>query len=150
NLISTFQPKEPSVRPIRWGIRSPKSMEELLAMEGGKLIPYLKEAELGHDLAGPSMEGLGDAVAGAAGQAPERFSKLSSQFLGVDPLIISGLLRGIEGSVRSKTPVDWDGLLALCRWVVDQPREIPGRKTRYSDLDPGWVWTRRQIASLII
>lgn len=32
---------------------------------------------------------------------------------------------------------------------MEQPREIPERKSRYTHLDPGWVWTRKTIASLL-
>jgi len=144
------EPVTRTIRPIDWGIRSPKTAEELLAMNDDELIAYLKAADLGHDLIGPSMEGLGDAAMAATAQAPERIARMADQFVGVDPLIVSGVLRGIEGVVRGKAELPWPAILRLCQWVVDQPRAIPGRKTRYSDLDPGWVWTRRQIASLLL
>jgi hypothetical protein len=32
---------------------------------------------------------------------------------------------------------------------MKQPREIPGRRGEYTDLDPGWIWTRGAIADLL-
>lgn len=133
-----------------WGNRSPRSSDELLELNDEDLLIYLKEAKLGHDPSGPSMEGLGDSLADAASRDPERLSHLAERFVGLDPSIVSGLLRGLEAGAKAKKLVDWGSVLRLCRWVVDQPRAIPGRKTRYSDLDPGWAWTRRQIASLLL
>src|SRR5262249_16810444 len=44
---------------------------------------------------------------------------------------------------------DWKPVLKLCSWVVEQPREIKGRRSEYSDLDSGWGWTRKSIAELL-
>lgn len=133
-----------------WDDRSPRNTDQLLALTDGELISYLREIKLDHQPFGPSMEGLGDALAGAASDAPRRISTIAPELRGLDPTLLSGLLRGLEAAVRKKEEVAWPEILVLCVWIAEQPREIPGRKTRYSDRDPGWVWTRRQVASLLL
>jgi len=141
--------REGGVRPIAWGNRSPVSAEEVLKKSDADLAQYLHGAELGHDLTGPSMEGLGDVIADAAGAEPQRLSSIATTFIGLDPLLVGGLLRGLDAAARAKAPLDWGQVLELCEWVVKQPREIPDRQTRFYDRDPGWVWTRRQVGSLL-
>lgn len=130
--------------------RSPRDAANLLQLSDDELINYLRTSNLGHERLGPSIEGLADALATACSQSPERLASLSDQLVDTDPTLISGLLRGLEVAIRNGTPIEWQALVRLCRWVIDQPRAIPGRKTPYSDLDPGWAWTRRQIASLLV
>lgn len=150
-LAAEFTAEEaPPLPTAGWDERSPKSADELLELSDEDLLTYVKEAKLGHDPLGPSMEGLGDALADVASRKPERLSRIADRFIGTDPSLVSGLLRGLEAAAKAKKAIAWDAVLSLCRWVVDQPREIPGRKTRYSDLDPGWAWTRRQIASVLL
>jgi len=56
-------------------------------------------------------------------------------------------IRGCDPEERN---FDWSSLIELLTWVAAQPREIPGgRGDDYADLDPGWVWTRREIAGLL-
>ncbi len=150
-LSTQYESEQPEagIRPIAWGNRSPVSAEELLRKTDADLIQYLHGVELGHDLTGPSMEGLGDVVAEVAGAEPQRLSSIAASFVGLDPLLVSGFFRGLDAGARAKAPMDWSQIIQLCEWVVSQPREIPGRKTRFYDRDPGWVWTRRQIGSLL-
>ncbi len=150
-LAAEFRAEEaPPLPAAGWGDRSPKNSDELLGLSDHDLLAYLRDVKLGHDPFGPSMEGLGDSLADAASREPERLSRIAAEFIGLDPSLVSGLLRGLEVAAKAMKTVAWEEVLRLCRWVVDQPREIPGRKTRYADLDPGWAWTRRQIASLLL
>src|SRR5713101_5311940 len=78
-----------------------------------------------------------------------RFASRAEQFQELDPTYVRALLSGFCDAAKQKRSFSWQPILELCCWVMEQPREIPGRKSRYAGLDPGWVWTRKTIASLL-
>ena len=71
------------------------------------------------------------------------------RFQGLDPTYVRGILMGLEEAAKQSKTFPWSPVIKLCHWVVEQPREIPGRTSEYADLDPGWAWTRKAIASLL-
>src|SRR4029434_4917213 len=88
------------------------------------------------------------AFGGASGD-PERFIAETQWLRDLDPTYVRALISGLHDAVKGKRPFSWLPVVELCHWVVEQPREIPGRKSEYGDLDPGWVWTRKTIADLL-
>jgi hypothetical protein len=119
-----------------------KSDEELLA--------YLHEWEPEQQWEGPSVEGLAQTVAVVAQRDPLRISRLAQQLRGLPPVYVQWLLHGLQEAIREGRSFDWSSLLDLLTWVSAQPREIVGgRGGDYGDSDPGWVWTRREVAALL-
>lgn len=154
-FLSTYGPVE---LPLSFAItaftgpNSPITVEELRAKGDGELVTYLRNWEQPLRAPGdePSVEGLARAFAALSEADPERISRLAPQLQGLKPAYLQWMLEGIEHAVGHGTEFDWSCLLELLEWVVEQPREIEGgRGDDYSDLDPGWVWTRKAIASLL-
>jgi len=131
------------------GPTSPKSAEELRAMTVEAVVGFLKSWEPSGTQVAPSPEGLGRELSAVIGQAPERFSAEAEKFEGLDPTYVRSLLSGLRDAAKQKPTFSWPPVLDLCCWVVNQPREIPGRKSEYRDLDPGWGWTRKSISDLL-
>jgi hypothetical protein len=96
-----------------------------------------------------TREGLGIALSAAVKERPELFAEEALNFRELDPIYVREYLSGLQEAVKGGARVAWGPVLTLCQWVLEQPRDIPGRVERYSDLDPGWVWTRSGIASLL-
>jgi hypothetical protein len=59
------------------------------------------------------------------------------------------LIQALWEPAKQKRVLNWEKVLTLCRWVANQPREIPGRKSDPKDQDPDWGWTRKAIANLL-
>jgi hypothetical protein len=133
-----------------WGSNSPKSAEELSSMTIKDLVKYLKLWEPPRDEISADPEGLGRQLTGVVAMEPERFASQADVFRSLDPTYVRSLISGFQEAAKQNRTFQWPPVLDLCRWVIDQPREIPGRKSRYSHLDPGWVWTRLEIARLLV
>lgn len=131
------------------GPTSPKSTEELRAMSVEEIIDFLSSWHPAKDPRSPSPEGLGRLLKAVVSEGPAPFAANAERFQGLDPTYIRALISGFREAVKKGQSIGWPTALGLCRWVVDQPREIPGRKSEYADLDPSWVWTRKAIAELL-
>jgi hypothetical protein len=128
---------------------SPKKSEDLGKMAISEIIDYLKTWQ-------PSGEFLGDTIAGLARELgtavavnPEPFAAKAREFCVLDPSYVRELLQALAERAKQKISFDWKEVLALVRWVAEQPRDIPGRKGGLTDRDPDWGWTRSAIARLL-
>jgi hypothetical protein len=147
--------------PIRWddpnptvevsvGDRSPLDIEELKKLDVSQIVDYLRSWQPPEGEWEASPDGLGRVLTVVVEHNAARFSEAASQFRELDPTYISWLLHGLHAAVRAGTPLVWEPVVSLCAWVVAQPRdEKAWRRSRYSDLDPGWAWTRKAVATLI-
>jgi hypothetical protein len=143
--------------PISWevhlsweGSTSPLSAEELADKSDEELLAYLHDWGPEERWGGPSVEGLAQAVAVVAQRNPLRISRLAPQLRGLRPVYVQWLLHGVQEAIREGRSFDWSSLLDLLTWVAAQPHEVVGgRGGGYSDSDPGWVWTRREVAALL-
>jgi hypothetical protein len=132
------------------GPTSPTSEEQLRQMDDESLVHYLENWTPEEEWDAPSVEGLARAFSVFASRSPARASALIGRLRYARPAYIQWALHGLEQAVARGESVSWPDVLELMEWIVEQPRERPGgRGDDYDDLDPGWVWTRRAIASLI-
>lgn len=152
-LVSELgEPEHPEFRTYTttWtGPTSPKSTEELRAMSVDDIIDFLNSWRPEKDPRSPSPEGLGRLLKAVVSEGPAPFAAQAERFQGLDPTYIRALISGFREAVKKGQSIGWPTVLGLCRWVMDQPREILGRISEYADLDPGWVWTRKAIAELL-
>lgn len=150
-LSSRYGTEDPNrVKESVWmGPTSPKKVDELRAMELEELIHYLTTWQPPEERWSHSREGLGRELTALVESEPEIFSDNAIRFQSLDPDYVCALFDGLRSAVKNGKGISWQPVLSLCNWVVKQPREIPGRKSEYSDLDPGWVWTRKAIADLM-
>jgi len=134
----------------RVGWASPKSAQELHAMSIEAIIKFLQTwIPPESPFEGPSPEGLGRALSAVVSEDPQRFAEKAEKFKGLDPTYVRALLSGLHEGLKQGRPFDWCPVLDLCRWVINQPREIPGRKIRPLDADPDWGRTRKQMVRLL-
>jgi hypothetical protein len=132
------------------GDRSPVTIEELEELTDADILKRLRTWEPEGSWAEPSLEGFARAMTAFIQKHPERIGALAAGLRTVRPAFVQSTIEGLDTALRDGKRFDWAPVLDFISWIVEQPREIPeGRGDRYSDLDPGWVWTRREIASLL-
>lgn len=131
------------------GPTSPLDSNEIKSMSTEEIVLFLKEWKPTTEPQTPSPEGLGRTISAIVASEPERFADAALKFKQLDPTYVRGLISGLREAASQHKRFNWVPVLELCDWVVKQPREIPGRKSEYSDLDPGWIWTRKSIADLL-
>lgn len=131
------------------GPTSPKTSGELKQMSVEEIVHFLKEWIAPERQMDHSPEGLGRALASAISEDPVRFAENANLFKDLYPTYVRALFDGFREIPKSKSEIPWEPILDLSKWVVNQQREIQGRKTEYSDIDPGWVWARKSIANLL-
>jgi len=131
---------------------SPKTSDELQAMDVAEIVKFLKTwkptGDPRFELA-PEPEGLGRNLAKAVSQSPERFAAMATEFQGLDPTYVRALITGLHEAAKQGKAFDWEPVLKLCHWVVEQPREIVDGTVKHFEADPHWGWTRKEIAHLI-
>jgi hypothetical protein len=131
------------------GLQSPMEAKELSALTIGDLIKYLQTWKSGNDWMGPSEEGLGNQLKSLVVDSPEKYLPMATAFKGLDPTYVRCLIEAAQEIAKKGLPFDWEPIIQLSQWVVEQPREIPGRKGGIRERDPDWSWTRRSIGSLL-
>jgi hypothetical protein len=132
------------------GPASPKTAEELAAMSVENIVSFLKTWRSSDNVyREPSPEGLGRVLSSVVAEDPQRFAVVAVWFQGLDPTYVRALLVGLREGLQQQMAFEWAPVLQLCRWVIDQPREIPGRKVNTLGADPDWGWTRKAIADLL-
>jgi len=145
-------PDFPAYMSTDWvGPTSDVNSQELVNMEIEKLVNLLKTWEpQNHPHGfGPTKEGLGRELAVAIKLKPEKFKDLPERFEGVDPTYVRSFIQTFHELAQNGFELNWPKIIALCYWVMKQPREIPGRLGKTMDQDPDWSWTRKAISSLI-
>ena len=133
------------------GPTSPKSSEELLGMTSAQVVEFLKAWTAPEGPWDHSIEGLGRVLSSAVVKDPQRFAADALLFKGLDPTYVRSLLDGFRSSLKEHKKQDWNNIIDLCLWIVEQPRTIEGRKVKGDrlDADPDWGWTRKTIANLL-
>lgn len=132
------------------GPTSPKTLEELQGMSITEIVEFLKTWQPPGELTfAPSPEGLGRELAKVVSQTPERFAAEARKFEGLDPTYVRALISGLREAAKERKAFNWEPVLELCQWVVEQPREIAGRIVKHHEADPHWGWTRTEIARLL-
>lgn len=129
--------------------QSPRSTDDLAAIPVEDVLDFLRAWVPGHDIFGPTAEGLGGALTGAVSQRPAEFAAVAERMEDLDPTYVRSLLAGLTAVLKRGEAWDWGPVLRLAKSVVDRGREIPGRKGGLMDADPDWGWTRSAAIDLL-
>lgn len=129
--------------------QSPKSAEELARMPVDDVLDFLRSWVPGHDIFGPTADGLGAALTAVVSQRPAAFVVVAENLKGLDPTYIRCLFAGMNAALKQGEKWDWRPVLELAVWVVSQQREIEGRKGGLMVADPDWGWTRDSVIDLL-
>lgn len=131
------------------GPTSPKNVNELQILPISELVAYLKEWEPPESFRGHSREGLGRDLASLIGIEPQRFASEALQFQGLHPTYVRSFLQGLNETIRNKKPFDWNPVLLLCKWVLEQQDDSIANTPDWIDEDKNWAWGRTSIARLL-
>lgn len=153
-LVARFgEPPDPLAprmgRAVWSGTRSPKSKAELLELSDDELTDFLRTWEPDDDWFGPSVEGLANELHEAAVDEPERFSRLLPQLAESEPTFARNVVYGLQQVARNGGTLEWQPVLEFARAILDLPARLEGRDPAGDDVDPGWNWSRLEVARSI-
>jgi hypothetical protein len=132
------------------GPTSPKSLDQIEQMTVSKLVDFLMSWVPPSGFTMESAEGISRMLTKAVAKNPSKYLTGLNTFKGLDPTYIRGLIAGFREALKEGEFIEWQSILVFSRWIVDQPREIPGRSSEdIGDWDLDWGWTRKEIAWLI-
>jgi hypothetical protein len=129
------------------GPTSPKKAEELQSMSVTDIVSYVKSWHPSGGLLESSPEGFGRVLSAVVSSEPNRFANDALLFRGADPTYVRALLGGFSEAVNQKHSYQWNTILELCQWVMEQPRDITSQQESF-EFDVGWGQARKTIASL--
>jgi hypothetical protein len=132
------------------GPSSPRTTEELGQMTHDELFNYLRTWVPSGGYFETSRAGLGNALGALVRTKSEHFSNEAERFVDLDPTYVRSMLQAFWESAKQNSRLNWVAVLKLCRWVVQQPRQIVDRKGGIGDQDPDWSWTRKAAANLLL
>lgn len=143
-------PDDTDFSVVSWeGPTSALSLEELRHMGIDQLLSYLRNWQPSAGFMSPSREGIGRLLTAAVSEDPGRFAEDAFRFQGCDPMYISAIVQGFTQATQNHRSFDWEHILDLCRWVVEQ-RYAPSENGTATICDPAWAWASQLVANLLL
>lgn len=137
-------------RAFSWvGPTSPMGADDIKRMSVEEIVEFFGRWKGSREDFRPTPEGLGRVFSEVVRMDPQRFAQGATSFRGVDPTYVRSLFWGFESALGEHRSFEWVPVLTLARWVVEQPRDAPGREVEGRDADPDWEWCLKAIASLL-
>lgn len=132
------------------GPNSPVSRDEMNTWPPARVVEYLSAWRPDADSwrRDESMEGLGRVVKEIVTERAAEFVAIADRLAALDPTYVRSCLDGFESAVKDGMQLDWDPMVRLMTSVMEHPFEANNDEHDW-DRDPGWRWTRGQVASLI-
>jgi hypothetical protein len=118
-----------------------KSVAELRNLDPKDAVAYVLQF-IAQDARGESDE-LARNLGAAADASPQVFSMEAREFEALPPYFIAWFFHGLTEAVKRGAEIDWEPILCLAAFVVDQPLESPPPATRR---EYGWAWPRLHVA----
>ncbi|MCG2660205.1 MAG: hypothetical protein L6437_08180 [Kiritimatiellae bacterium] len=138
------------------GPESPKKTAELAQMTPAELVAYLKIWKPSGERRTPTPDSLGSAVGGVVEEQPDRYAAEIERFMDadIDPTYVRHIISGFCRALENGKPLPYGQVFKLCKGVVDQPANIPGRVVPKGlreglEVDRNWRNARIEIARLI-
>jgi hypothetical protein len=136
-----------------WGPTSVKTEDELRGMTIPDLVGFLRDWQPSGERSfggfAPTREGVARTLQPVVKARAQEFAACVEAFIGLDATFVRVVIAGFEDAVKEHVVIDWQPVLRLCKWAVEQPRMIPGRDRKGFDNDPDWSWTWAAIARLL-
>jgi hypothetical protein len=140
---------------------SPKSADEMRVMSVEEVVSFLEDFQPADDWEGPDAHDVAQELEGAVAADPARFAAQAEKFQGADPTYVHAVLRGLRDAVQKARKEDeqqpshedspsfsWRPILALCRWMLDQPRRFS--EPQYArGREIGWGPSLKSAAELV-
>lgn len=140
------------IGPVRCGHESPMTLDDLTHMtfeQAVETISSWKPVE--SQLMGPDIEGLASTFCEYVATDPEAFSRQASVMIGRPAIYVRGFINKMAEAAKEGRDIDIHAILALCRWVVEQPqaeRTTPARE-HGKLVDNEWQWTRDEVSRFV-
>lgn len=137
-------------------VRSGRELEDraiprIDEMTAAEVVQLLSEWEPPMSAFGSTRHDMGQVLAGRVAADPAQFSEAARLFRGLDSKYVSAVLRGLTSALQQNLAVDWESVLELCAWVVQQQRDgQAGPDSNEEDESDDWAWPRRSVLSLLI
>ncbi len=132
---------------MRVGVEaSSKTIDELRAMSAEEIAEFLK-LNPPREGRGPTSE-LAPVLFQAVQERVTEFSSAARAYIGVHQSWIRGLLWSLDNQVRQGAEIDWEPVLALSAWVVEQPRGEEPRDI-VGNGDVSWEGARGAVADIL-
>lgn len=131
------------------GLPSPKSKDELKAMEPEAIANFLRTWVVPTGWDASQAQGLARDLQNLVKEDAQRFVSRLDVFVGIDPTYANAIINALRELAESGVAFDWSHVIEFAGWIVSQPREIEGRKANDFGLDPHWGWTRKAVATLL-
>ena len=131
------------------GPTAPLSKDELAAMSVADVLKLVREWQPEDRWGTPTSEGLARLLTEVVAGDPARYTAAAVEFADVDPTYARAVIDGLQNALREGRSFDWSPVLKLAGTALTKPRVIEGRDENNWDIDPGWKWTRKEIAHLL-
>jgi hypothetical protein len=129
------------------GPTSPYAEAELRELEPAGLVERLREWVPSGEPNNPSPEGLGRITETVIAEKPAEYAAIAERFAGLDATYVRFYLSGLTEAVKVGRSFDWQPVIDLSAWVMEQTGER--ERTVHLSRDPHWGWSRKQVASLL-
>ncbi|MDZ4857266.1 MAG: hypothetical protein SGJ26_20840 [Nitrospirota bacterium] len=143
-------PRVTEMRDVAAGERSPRTEEELRRLSPAELREYLLNWMPDRtSFPFSSRSDLSEVLTPLVKANPALYADGSEQWRELDPTYLHAIIRGFAQALQANRQLAWTPILALCSWILEQPRMIPGRSVSRHDGDPDWGGTRWWIVELL-
>lgn len=125
-----------------FGPTSPKSKDEILAMDKDELAKYMTEFKQNDDWRNPSASGLLEGFKQALSEEPSCFTEKLSAFVHLPYDYAYSIVYGFENAWRQGKEFDWKSVLDFCHLYVDREgfgSDSLKSEQRVSGADASWV-----------
>lgn len=141
-------PESPSFVTSFVGPVSPLESGALASFSVPEIVEYLRDWTPPDTFMGSSREGLARDLATAVAQNPKRFASEAFSFRQLHPTYVRAILNGFRDAINQG--FDWQPVLCLGAWLVEQADERLGRKApHWVEEDEDWSWSRGALAQLV-
>ncbi len=131
------------------GPTSPVAEEEMGRQDPEEILRYLREWIPADEDFGPSREGLGRVLSSVVAENPARYETIYGHLReGVEPTYVRAVLSGFREACKAGREFNWEPVLDLSEWVLQQPRDELDRRPG-SEANSDWVNTRWTTAGLL-
>ncbi len=123
------------------GFKSPKSSNNIAEMQFADLINYLQSWIPKEGFGTPSRTGLSTTLEELVSNHPEDYYLPAALYGDIHPTYINGWITGYKLAQTHQHPFDWEKVLNLCEWILEQEFVFPQKYAVREGHEPN-NWSR--------
>lgn len=129
------------------GPTSPHSADELAALSTEDLASFLGRWVPKSGWREPSRGGVGRILTQVVESNPAPYASSAATFRGLHPAYVCALFEGWVNALKRSVDLEWEPVITLCEWAVDQTDQ-PDEPAE-EDGDLSWEWTHGMVVRLL-